>query len=64
MVLGGLFVSGTIIILTATGYTVFDSFVLALAGLTNSGEGFLYINDVYLKKFFYLFNLKFFNDIW
>ena len=50
MVLGGLFVSGTIIILTATGYTVFDSFVLALAALTNSGEGFLYINDVLLKK--------------
>ena len=42
--------------MTLTGYPVFDSFVVSLAALTNSGEGFLFINGIELKKnsFIYL----------
>ena len=41
------------LILTSNGHSVFDSFVLALASLTNTGEGFLYINEYHLNKNFF-----------
>ena len=54
--LGSLFIIGTVLSMTLTGYPVFDSFVVSLAALTNSGEGFLFINGIELKKnsFIYL----------
>ena len=54
--LGSLFIVGTIICMTLTENTVFESFVVSIAALTNSGEGFLYINGKELKNnsFIYL----------
>ncbi len=54
--LGSLFIIGTVVSMTLIEYSVFDSFVVSLAALTNSGEGFLYINSIELNKnsFIYL----------
>lgn len=48
--LGSFFIAGSILSLTLIGYPVFDSFVVSIAALTNSGEGFLYINGIELKS--------------
>ena len=48
--LGFLYVVGTIFSLTLCGYDVFESFALSMAALTNTGEGFLYINGIELKE--------------
>jgi trk system potassium uptake protein TrkH len=48
--LGSLFIIGTVVSMTLSGYPVFDSFIVSLAALTNSGEGFLLINGIELKK--------------
>ena len=48
-----MFVIVTMLILTSTGHSVFDSFVLTMASLTNTGEGFLHINDMSLNKNFF-----------
>jgi trk system potassium uptake protein TrkH len=50
LALGGIFVLGSVLILTSIGNSVFNSFVLAMASLTNTGEGFIYINDISLNK--------------
>ena len=44
--LRSMFVIVTMLILTFTDNSVFNSFVLIMASLTNTGEGFLYINDI------------------
>ena len=53
--LGSLFIVGTVICMTLTENTVFESFVVSIAALTNSGEGFLYINGIELKINSYIY---------
>ena len=37
-------------ILMYCGYSVFEAYTISIAALTNTGEGFLYINNVILKE--------------
>ena len=53
LALGGIFVAVTLLILTSSGHSVFESFVLTMASLTNTGEGFLHVNNMSLNKSFF-----------
>ena len=55
IVLGGFFIIGSIIIFSALGFPLFDSFTIAIAALTNTGEGFLHSNNVELKNNSFLY---------
>ena len=53
LALGGIFVAVALLILTSSGHSVFESFVLTMASLTNTGEGFLHVNNMSLNKSFF-----------
>ena len=47
---GILIVICSILSLCIAGYSVFEAYTISIAALTNTGEGFLYINNVILKE--------------
>ena len=53
LAVGGILVIVTVLILTSSGHSVFDSFALTMASLTNTGEGLLHVNNMSLNKNFF-----------